>query len=101
MKLVKFKNKNSYNWGIEAHITAGGKWRKTTLHNVPLASAEREAQVHITKGRKTEIRKGKSLPDGQDGYQVWAYICKKKSVLHMATKDDCLKAGVTPGPSNV
>jgi hypothetical protein len=103
MKLIPFKNREwnyKTNWGIEVHITAGGKWRKCTIHNVPLASAERQAAIQRSKGRKTEIRKGKDLPDGQDGYQVWAYVCKKKPVLHMATKEDCIKAGVEPGPAN-
>jgi hypothetical protein len=101
MKLIKFSDKNSENWGKEVHITAGGKWRKCTLHNVPLDVAKAYEQTHKAKGRKTEIRKGKSLPDGQDGYQLYAYVCKKKPVLQMASKTECLAAGVTPGPSNV
>lgn len=90
----------SGNWAKEIQITAGGKWRKCTLHNVPLEVAQAYEQTHKAKGRKTEIRKAKPLSDGQDGYQLFAYIAKKKTVMTHATAAECVAAGVKPGKMN-
>lgn len=98
MRLTKT---NSGNWAKETTITAGGKWRKCTLHNVPKAIAEHFLSVQVGKGRKAEIREGgKVCEDGSPGFQVWAYITKRKNVMVHASDEECRNAGVLPGPEN-
>jgi len=88
------------NWSREVTISAGGKWRKCTQQNVPLAVAEHYAAVQIGKGRKTEIRPGNPCEDGQPGYQVWAYISRNRVVMVHASRAECEAAGKTPGKCN-
>lgn len=97
MKLTKT---NSGNWAKEVTITGGGKWRKCTMNNVPAEVAETYAEVQRSKGRKTEIRPANPCKDGQPGFQVWAYFGKNKVVMQHASAEECIAAGVEPGPCN-